>query len=223
MEILLLLIPIIVPIIILVFVQINREKKAGQKIDSILQSLPDFHLTTEVRAEDNSYSFCIDDEHKKVVIVKYGEERVLNYDDIISVELHKDNVVVSSKSTMRTVGGAILGGALAGGAGMVVGGLSGPSKSKNKIETASANILVRDLSSPSICLYANPISQAKKIVDYLSVIIDLVDREEEKAKAVAAPKPLTAADQLLTLSQLKANGTLTEEEFAALKARIVAS
>ena len=50
----------------------------------------------------------------------------------MSVELLEDNTTIASRSLGRTVGGAVVGGVLAGGAGSVVGGLSGNQTMKKK-------------------------------------------------------------------------------------------
>ena len=107
---------------------------------------------------------------------------------------------IHQKSTIRTIGGAIVGGAVAGSAGAIVGGLSGGSKQASVVSLVQVKILLRDVNSPSLLIntfnarnmtvegkpiksngtegyiYRNGLKIAQEIADIVNVIIDEVDR-----------------------------------------------
>jgi hypothetical protein len=146
-----------------------------------------------------------------------------------------------TKSTGRTVGGAIVGGMLMGGAGAVVGGLSGDIKKKREVKNMDVKILLRSTENTSCVLHfmdsSSPLNSkdpsfnaryeeflrnANTAKDLLSIIID--DAKQTATQAVTqpvAPQPSSVADELAKLAKLKADGILTEEEFLAQKAKLL--
>lgn len=131
-----------------------------------------------------------------------------------------------------------------GGAGAVIGGLSGDTKQKREVKNMDVKILLRSTQRTSCTLqfkevdrvlkteidtdrnlYESYIKNANKAKDILSVIID-------EAKQTAATtiqqitQPVTVqtssvADELSKLAKLKAEGILTEEEFLAQKSKLL--
>lgn len=72
----------------------------------------------------------------------------INYKDIVQVELKEDehSIVVTSRTSQ--IGGAIVGGALAGGFGAVIGGLSGKQKQKREVKKIEMLLTLDDLKTP---------------------------------------------------------------------------
>ncbi len=216
-----------------------------QKIETALSSVPNFKATTKILGYKSLYAFAIDDDQKKVFYTTDQEEQyVLSYEDIISVELLEDNQVLSEKSSMRTIGGAVVGGVLAGGAGAIVGGLSGNTKQKQLHSSVVVKLLVRNVTMPTLTIscfdcqtmtlakkpikdgdsemeiYKTGLAHAKQIVDLLHVIIDFVDKKQ----GAILPNQSTAlsiAEELSKLALLKEQGILTEEEFNQQKTRLL--
>ena len=184
-----------------------------------------------------NYLFIMDDFFKVLVLVGPGTREIINYSDIIEVSYEENGNQLYTKSAGRTIGGAIVGGVLMGGAGAVVGGLSGGSKQNKEIKNMDIKILLRNTSETTCILhfkdsdralkadsdlyetYAKNANQAK---DILSIIID-------KSKQASAPiaQPITTAstssvaDELAKLAKLKADGILTEEEFLTQKSNLL--
>ena len=184
-----------------------------------------------------NYLFIMDDFFKVLVLVGPGTREIINYSDIIEVSYEENGNQLYTKSAGRTIGGAIVGGVLMGGAGAVVGGLSGGSKQNKEIKNMDIKILLRNTSETTCILhfkdsdralkadsdlyetYAKNANQAK---DILSIIID-------KSKQASAPiaQPITTAstssvaDELAKLAKLKADGILTEEEFLTQKSKLL--
>jgi len=119
-----------------------------------------------------------------------------DYKDILETEVIIDGETVTKTSRSSQVGGAILGGILAGGVGAIIGGLSGKSSSKEKVKTIQFKIIVNDIKEPlQIITFFNEsksidrnnekfIKANKEIMHWHSlfkIIIDIADKEESNS------------------------------------------
>lgn len=183
----------------------NKEQKEtenrGKAINQTISQMSDFNPTTKIIGPQNRFVFAIDYAACKILYMPGTIKYLYSFDDVISVELIENNNIISEKSTGRTIGGALVGGFVAGGVGAIVGGLSGSSKQQNLHISVKAKLLLRNNTSPSVeipcfdCrtmttegkpvkdgsmedyIYKQGLNCAQKIVDSVSVIIDMVDRE----------------------------------------------
>ena len=187
--------------------------------------------------------FAVDKNNEKILAVDDEmHNRVVSYEDIIKVELIENGTTLTSKSTMRTLGGAALGGFIAGGAGMVVGGLSGKTTTVQEVNEIKVKILLRDIDNPEVSIIINRVrlhvkkdkeiynqrkAEAQKIVDMVSVIIDQVDKKNKQSiaqdKNKEVPDISNIADELQKIVNLKERGILSEEEFNTLKSKLLNS
>ena len=195
--------------------------------------------------EIGNYLFLMDDFFKVLVLVGPGHHEIINYSDIIEVSYEENGSQLYTKSAGRTIGGAIVGGVLMGGAGAVIGGLSGASKQNKEIKNMDIKILLRSTSRTSCVLhfkdvdrvlktkeeadrklYETYVQNANQAKDVLSVIID--DAKQASApiaqpitQSVVAPASSSVADELAKLAKLKADGILTDEEFRVQKSKLL--
>jgi hypothetical protein len=204
-------------------------------------TIDDFFITNSVY--DGNGMVAIDEKRKKLLLFNFDDKspthKVIAYADLLSVAVVTDGKMIFEKSTMRTIGGTLVGGALMGGAGAVVGGLSGSSTIGEKIGKVSVKFVLRDISEPSFeILFLNmmPIKPsdadyykveralriATEIKDLTSIVIDEIDRSEN-AKTANIPQQSSSsvADELAKLADLKAKGILTEAEFDAQKSKLL--
>lgn len=226
-------------------VKIKREEDElrGVMIEGRINDVSDFSPTKKVIGFNNLYTFAIDENKRKVAYFDEEQETFISYEEIISVDLIENNSTVASKSTMRTIGGAVVGGALGGGAGAVVGGLSGNTNMKKKVSLIQVRLRIRDISMPTLLIncfdsksmtngediktdgisgyiYDQCIQHANQIVDLVSVIIDDVDKKEKKSLNTSIGNG-SVAEELLKLADLKDKGILTDEEFNAQKSKLL--
>lgn len=225
--------------------QAKKQAERANKMSTRFNSINDFKVSRKINGFGGFYTFAIDDESEKIAFVSEYTRKIIDYKDIIGVEIIEDGNTIMSKSASRTIGGALIGGVLAGGAGSIVGGLSGNTKQKNKVSSLSVKILIRDTQYPSLeikCfesstmtterkksletegkleshIYQSCKRQANEIKDMLSVIIDKMDNKSKKNNF--NPSSNSIADELLKLNDLKEKGILTEVEFAEQKKRIL--
>ena len=127
-------------------------KKQGEENQQKFDSLPDFKATKIIKGVKDTYIFGVDENSKKIAFVKKFYKEVVPFDQIISVEILEDNTILQQKSSLRTIGGAVVGGAIAGGAGAIVGGLSGDTKQNKKVSKVQIKIRLRDISHPSFTI-----------------------------------------------------------------------
>ena len=195
--------------------------------------------------EIGNYLFLMDDFFKVLVLVGPDCHESFNYSDIIEVSYEENGSQLYTKSAGRTIGGAIVGGVLMGGAGAVVGGLSGASKLNKEIKNMDIKILLRSTSRTSCVLhfkdvdrvlktkeeadrklYETYVQNANQAKDVLSVIIDDAKQASAPiaqpiAQPVVAPASSSVADELAKLAKLKADGILTDEEFRVQKSKLL--
>lgn len=195
-------------------------------------------------SEIGNYLFIMDEFFNVLVIITPSSYELFNYSDIIEVSYEENGNQLYSKSAMRTVGGAIVGGTLAGGAGAVIGGLSGATRRNMEIKTLDIKILLRN-TRRSTCilnfnnserilktknnadnkLYETYQKNANRAKDILSVIIDKAKQKPITPikQEVSHVQQSSIADELTKLAKLKSDGILTEEEFNIQKTKLLNS
>ena len=212
----------IIIIVILGIIANHYLNERQKKLDTILKNIDDFSASFIVK-NTGLYMFCVDENNRKILYLENDTKKHLfNFENVISVEIKEDSHVVYSKSSMRIIGGAVIGGAVGGGVGAIVGGLSGKNKGKKKIEKIEVKILLRNYSTPAIYIDCwKEYEDAQKISDKLSVIIDLIDREEKTRLTESSMSKSISnnsiTDEIEKLYSLKEKGIISDEEFTKLK------
>lgn len=191
-----------------------------------------------------NYLFIMDDFFHKLVIVTPDTYEIFNYTDIIEISYEEDGTALFTKSAARTVGGALVGGALLGKAGAVIGGLSGSSAQHKEVNSMQIKILLRNAEKTTYVLnfkqrsstlktssdldadyYKMFLKDAMAAKDLLSVIIDKAQQLSLASQQPVAEKAsdFSVADELSKLARLKKDGFLTDEEFEAQKKKLLES
>lgn len=244
MEVLIVIL-IVVAIIKAVSDNSQRNKNIEERGKNFTQKLhrqDDFVATNKIIGVENSYVLAIDQKKQMIMYMTEQTKKTFPFNNLLSVEVLEDNIMLSQKSSLRTIGGAMVGGAIAGGAGAIIGGLSGDSKQNKKVSKVQVKIKLRDINNPSFTIdcfdcktmtldgkpikptsladgekYKQGLKDAQLIADTLSVIIDDIDRAEKKSQNTSTnPDNLSTnsiANELSKLADLKAKGILTDEEF----------
>lgn len=251
------LIAVLILIVIVIIAMRYYGKKADkleQRSKEILSSLSDFTETESYFSFTTKYGGAIsfDSKRRKICFInKQFTPFVYDYKDILKSELILDGHTELSRSTASTAGRAVLGGIIAGGAGAIIGGLSGKQKEKTKIYTIDLKVFVNDTSNPvhSINFFdAGPNGMEKKSGDdkiykifydpaekwhgIISALIQQGDdlKEKKSVPTVSTPASSTptvstsfpsVADELIKLKSLLDAGALTEEEFEEQKRRLL--
>lgn len=139
------------------YVKSIKRKKA----DLILSQITEFDVSRKhygdnvlVALDKDLEKICIIDFKKALSELSKEKANVRQYFrfikpiDILKIELFEDGNSVNSST--RSIGRAILGGALFGGVGAIVGGLGGSSESKSTANTIEIRLIINDKEDP-IC------------------------------------------------------------------------
>lgn len=238
---------VLVIIIVVVCISVANQKERQEDLEFALKYADDFTASFTINNFDSRYSFSIDDNKRKIlyIIAENSIKHLLDFENVISVEILEDSNTTFSKSSLRTIGGGVIGGVIGGGAGAIIGGLSGSNKGKKKVSKITVKILLRNYPMPALyidCLNTNAMSlgesldadntlcqnamnEARQIADRLSVVIDLMDREAKLSSIESVEnKPLpnnSIADELEKLHALKDKGIISEDEFTKLKEKLL--
>ena len=219
-----------------------------EKNKKLLENLKDFNATKKY-SDDYGLLIAIDDNTNKIAIKLNGEKKITTYryNNILSCEIIEDGVSIYKKSTTRTVGGAVLGGVIAGGAGAIVGGLSGKQSKEKEYKKIQLKLLIKDTQNPNIFLtffdykkvdpnadkgikesdlwgeiLKNSKSSVNEWKDIITIIIDKIDTElDSSSDKKESNSNSSVSDELLKLNELKEKGILTEEEFNEQKKKLL--
>lgn len=193
-----------------------------------LQEISSFNATKKI----TPFIF-FDDENKKFAIPKVSftgkvkDLKIHNYSDLLDYELLEDGNSVSKGG----VGRAIVGGALFGGVGAIVGGSTGH-KQKSTCSKLQIKITMNSIEAPTIyinfietetkkdgLIYKQFYPQAQEILSILNVICQSIKPELEPI--VESSSSISPADEILKFKQLLDSGIITQEEFDVKKQQLL--
>lgn len=205
---------------------IDQIHTAMDRIESDSNELASFHVTKSVG------SFLhVDEDQKKWYIPdgsggKVKHPHIHQYSDIMSYELLEDGSSVSSGG----VGRALVGGALFGGVGAIVGGSTGKKHAKGVCEKLEIKITLNDMSHPVeyICFIESSLKKDGFIYkaiypraqECLSVLQLMCDSVKVPAQSDASSIP-SSADEIMKFKSLLDSGAITQEEYDAKKKQLL--
>lgn len=179
----------------------------------------------------NATLIYLDNDAKEMLVLSsknISNPKKIKYSDILSVELILDSNTISQKSLTGTIGRSIIGGAIAGDAGAIIGGTTSKSNSQDVCKFIQCVVTVRDIQDPilniTLCNSEEGIKnvrqsdvykQALLLMNTFSVIIDSCNHPSSKEADTDICKELN------DLVKLKEQSILTEEEFLTLKHRLI--
>lgn len=126
----------------------ERIEKARQSVQGLISGLEGFTATRTYIAPDGSAGLAIDRTTRCVAIVEGGHVAKFAPEDVLSSEIVEDGTSVTRTSRGSQVLGAVVGGALLGGAGAVVGGLSASSTTSERVHRVELSVTVNDIARP---------------------------------------------------------------------------
>lgn len=151
-------------------------------------------------------------------------QQIYSYDDIIDFELLEDGTSVASGG----LGRALVGGALFGGAGAIVGGVTGKKKTKDFCNSLRLKITINDISNPVVyinfiesktkkngMIYKSIANAAQECLSVLQIICDNNEKHEE-----LQPQN-SLADEIMKYKKLLDMGAITQDEFEKKKEELL--
>lgn len=228
--------------------KVKQPESHMRKMCGYLDGLDGFETTCKIIADDEKSGMAIDDERRNICLITFHNHnpigRILSYKDLMSSELFEDGVTLTKTSRTSQVAGALVGSALLGGVGAIIGGLSGRTESSiGKVNRIDFRLLVNDTSNPSheVCFlakaamknspeYTKAIREARHWQGLMEVLIKRADEEDsanQKAPTDSVLMPTTLfqslADEIKKLAELRDSGVLTAEEFQQQKNKLLAT
>ncbi len=162
-----------------------------------------------------------DDKQRKWLVLssflgKRDKSTVYNYSDIVGFELLEDGDSVAKGG----LGRALVGGALFGGTGAIVGGVTGKRKSKGICNSLKLKVTVKDINNPVVYItfidtktkkdgftYKNVSKQAQECLSTFQLICD------QRNEASSNNETISAADEILKFKNLLDVGAISQEEY----------
>jgi len=226
----------------------NTSRRIKESLNEYINNLK-INSSQQFLGDDGESAIVIDEDNKKVAIIfntinndmvlrpssKYEyQSEIFNYQDILKSEIIKDGKSITSTSATGTVGRALLGGMLAGGAGAVVGGLSGEKETIDIQKSVDLQVVVNDSKKSTYRIRfgafegvtnninSYTIEETDEIVHHwhnlLSHIINLNNTDIKKDYNEPS---ISIADELKKFGDLFKEGLITKEEFDIEKEKIL--
>jgi hypothetical protein len=131
--------------------EVKRRDEKQLRINEKLKQIGFIPTRIFVDERKNS-AIAFDKDRSKFAIVNIinNEIKLCQFDsiDIIQSEIVEDNISVSRSSRTSQVGGALVGAALTGGVGAIIGGLSGKRIEKKEIKSLQLKMVINDVEEP---------------------------------------------------------------------------
>ncbi|MGL4849196.1 MAG: SHOCT domain-containing protein [Clostridium sp.] len=202
----------------------EKEEAKKEKAEN-LSKASNFSSTTNVK----KFIYFNDDTEELYIPSIWEGPTFLKYEEISSFELLEDGSSISSGG----VGRAVVGGALFGGAGAIVGGVTGKKKTTNISSSMEIKITTRDINNPvkivkifkkdlkrTSLLYKEYRKDAFSIIAILEIIVERLNAKEN-TREVAKASGTSKIDELKGLKELLDSGILSKEEFESEKAKVL--
>ena len=217
---------------------ISKKRKA---METYLLEIPDFSATQKVLGTDGTNGLAIDEQRKKICLIDHQQQniscRVVEYESLLSSELFEDDSTVTKTVRSSQIGGALIGGVALGGVGAIIGGLSGQTNTSEKVKRIDLRLTVNDTRNPLHDVnflnfemkkdspnYQNAMKTARHWHSLIEVLIKRSDMEDrENPASISQTQPISIADELKKLADLRDSGILNVEEFQQQKAKLLGS
>lgn len=222
------------------------KKEQGQK-DRVLEVLNAKGFKAPVTLRASGATLAQDAGSGRTLIAK-TEELIfteLTVDRLLSVEVKEDGTTIQHASRPRQVGGAIVGGLLAGTAGAVVGGLGSKAQQKSRVNRVDLRLVLSDPTNSTVVMSLLNVpgkgvernsgshqSAEVKANEWLGRLKRIFKQELSSEKVTPAkasqsgnssstPQDASIVDSLAKLVSMLEAGHLTKEEFETQKARVI--
>jgi len=149
--------------VIYLFREFRLKKKRKIAMDETIASITGFDYSNITINMDYNNAIAYDEKRKEFLFIEendlnknyynsYFNVRFVKDSDIISSEVSDSGVSITKTQRGSQLGSAIAGGVLFGGAGAVVGGLSGATATTEKADDVRLTITVDDITHPFIIM-----------------------------------------------------------------------
>lgn len=222
---------LIVIVVVGVIFQIAMAASNKKALANGLSLIPNFTASHQVLGVDGIMGIAIDEQREKVCLLSLLRNpisKVIDSSALISAEIFEDGSSITKTSRASQVGGALVGGIALGGVGAIIGGLTGKTKTTEKVKRIELRLTVDDTTTPlhdvvlmnvecekGGFIYNAAMQQARVWIGLIDVLI----RRADNNKGISNTAASSIADELSKLAALRDSGILTESEFLTQKSR----
>jgi hypothetical protein len=209
----------------------NNKRLSGLDIlVTRIKEINNFERDDYIYNQGYNYGIAIDNTHKKFCIVTRSSTKLYNYNDLLGVELIENGETLTKSLRGSQIAGAAVGGLLLGGAGAIIGGLSGKKETIKLINNIEIKLTLNDTEKPIFDFVFfrrnnkkdNPsiqMNKAKKWNSLLNAII--LQKDANNTGNINNQESLSVADEILKLKTLKDDGVITNDEFTIQKNKLL--
>ncbi|MFU2014806.1 SHOCT domain-containing protein [Peribacillus butanolivorans] len=166
--------------------------------------------------------------------------KYFSHTDLLESKIIEDGVSVTQTSRSSQIGGALVGGIIAGGVGAIIGGLSGKTTTSQTVKSLKLQIVVNDTTkatqemifildnkgvSKDSEYYKGVISNINEWHNIISVLINKADKEEngqlKNEPFLNNTSNINTSEEIRKLYDLFKEGILTQEEFELQKKKLI--
>lgn len=226
------------------FEEAKEHKEDMNSLIKNLNTIENFIKTKIFYYENSLKAIAIDNNTNKLAFITKSGHTIIDYKDILSSEIVEDDNCITKTARGSQIGGALLGGLVLGGAGAIVGGLSGKKYNVSKVKNIDLLIVVNNVNNPvrkinfldisktddedgfdkNSEIYKDSSKLAKEWHSVIEIIINQTDKEDGKKEEPInsdMKNNLSISDELRKLKSLLDDNLLTEEEFKIQKANLL--
>ena len=182
---------------------IQDYEKFYRSRDKVFNDTENFIVSQAVFSVNNKTAIAIDSRANKICLLsnpsgifpcdtRRVQKLIVSYKDILEVSFYEDGNSITKTSRTSQVAGAVVGNVLLGGAGLVIGALTGSKKTSNTIQSLEIRITVNNMQFPFWAFsflrtetqknnvnYKIATEEANKLLSLLKVIMNKADEEEK--------------------------------------------
>lgn len=165
------------------------------------------------------------------VVKKKADDVIFSFDEIADYDLIENDISVASGG----LGRALVGGATFGGAGAIVGGLTGKKKTKKSVDRLALQISTNEFYFPSIIItyinketktsssdYVKAYNHAKETMACLDIIFKKQkDKESLKPESTESGTGIDPYEEIKKAKELLDMGIISEDEFNEKKIQLL--
>lgn len=218
---------VLVLIAVIIFIVKNRGHLNNDSSETKLKEWLNANNFTVTLSVQNT---LIDENSKRWTVYNFnGESKIYSFNDIVKVELDENgNKYVSQNGVLR----AVVGSAIFGDVGAVVGAAT--ASRSHTVNSLNVMVYTSNISAPVITIpfittpmpdsspaYQLLRSDAIKLVGAFNAIAMQSASSNSKPDEKAPEASLSAADELAKYKKLLDDGAISEEEYSAVKKRLL--
>ncbi|MGP5073866.1 SHOCT domain-containing protein [Arthrobacter rhombi] len=213
------------------------QKRRNQKNDSDLEAIDKLGISaTPLSLITDTAVLVSDGDSGRVYFTArpFNNKLELTQENLTSVEVVEDDHILIRSTRLGQVGGGLAGGALAGSAGAVIGGLGAKKSSEELVRDVILRVVIQGTPidmplldagkegvSRASVEYSMAVTQANEWCQRLTRKISPEEQATGQQSSLEDGRASTKIDSLEKLVRLRESGYLTDEEFRVQKSRLL--